>query len=263
MEAEKKIQARKVPAANGWLWIKQGYWLFKKSPVLWVVLTAIGVAGVIGLAMIPVVGEPLATLLFPVLMAGLMAGCRALEMDEELELAHLFHGFKHSTQQLVTLGGINLVCQLLIFGVMMMAGGSELVAILKSGTQIEDQAVLTQAITSAGISLPLGMAMFFVLLMAMQFAPMLVLFDKVAPLAALKISLQAFLRNALPLTVYGLLLLPFAVLASMPMMLGWLILMPVLFTSVYAAYRDFFPIAEDPAAAISSEKATPQDNPPL
>ena len=257
------MEARKVPAANGWLWIKQGYWLFKKSPVLWVVLTAIGVAGLIGLAMIPVVGDPLATLLFPVLMAGFMAGCRALEMDEELELAHLFHGFKHNTQQLVTLGGINLVCQLLIFGVMMMTGGSALVAILMSGAQVEDPAVLTQAIAGAGISLLLGMTLFFVLLMAMQFAPMLVLFDKVAPWPALKISLQAFLRNALPLTVYGLLLLPFAVFASMPMMLGWLILMPVLITSVYAAYRDFFPIPEVPSEIVQSEVVDPQDNPPV
>ena len=257
------MEARKVPAANAWLWIKQGYWLFKKSPVLWVVLTAIGIAGLIGLAMIPVVGDPLATLLFPVLMAGFMAGCRALEMEEELELAHLFAGFRLRTQQLVTLGGINLVCQLLIFGVMMMTGGSALVAILMSGAQVEDPAVLTQAIAGAGMSLLLGMTLFFVLLMAMQFAPMLVLFDQVAPVAALKISLQAFLRNAMPLTAYGLLLLPFAVLASMPMMLGWLILMPVLITSVYAAYRDFFPIEEVPSAMVQSEEVEPQDNPHL
>ena len=254
------MEARKVPAANAWLWIKQGYWLFKKSPVLWVVLTAMGVAGQIGLAIIPVVGDLLATLLLPVFMAGFMAGCRALEMDEELELAHLFAGFKQSTQQLVTLGGITLVCQLLILGVMMITGGSALVAILMSGAH---PAVLTSAVAGAGISVPLGMTLFFVLLMAIPFSAMLVLFDQVAPVAALKISLQAFLRNALPLTVYGLLLLPFAVFASMPMMLGWLILMPVLITSVYAAYRDFFPIPEVPSEIVQSEVVDPQDNPPV
>ena len=122
---------------------------------------------------------------------------------------------------------------------------------------------MRRAFAGAGISLLLGMTLFFVLLMAMQFAPMLVLFDKVAPWPALKISLQAFLRNALPLTVYGLLLLPFAVFASMPMMLGWLILMPVLITSVYAAYRDFFPIPEVPSEIVQSEVVDPQDNPPV
>jgi len=38
----------------------------------------------------------------PVIVAGLMTGCRALEMNEELELAHLFSGFKQHTSQLVT-----------------------------------------------------------------------------------------------------------------------------------------------------------------
>ena len=80
------MEARKVAASNGWLWIKQGYWLLKKSPVLWVVLTVIGVAGLLSVALIPVVGDPLATLLFPILMGGYMLGCRALENNEELEL---------------------------------------------------------------------------------------------------------------------------------------------------------------------------------
>ncbi len=235
------MQARQVNIANGWLWIRQGFWLFKKSPVLWVVLTAIGLIAIFGLAMIPIVGDLLATLLFPVLMAGYMLGCRALEHNEELELAHLFAGFQQNTQQLVTLGGLNLICQFLILGIMMVTGGSALVAILMSGNQVDDPAVLMQAVTGAGVALLLGVTLFFVLLMAMQFAPMLVVFDKVTPVSAMKISLRAFLRNALPMTVYGLMLLPFAIVASLPLMLGWLILMPVLITSTYAAYRDLFP----------------------
>lgn len=252
------MEARKVAAGNGWLWIKQGYWLFKKSPVLWVVLTAIGVTGILAIAMIPVVGDPLATLLFPVLLAGYMLGCRALEDNEELELAHLFAGFQQSTQQLVTLGGLNLVCQLLIFGIMMSTGGSELVGILMSGKQVDDPEVLMQAINSAGISLLLGITLFFILLMAMQFAPMLVVFDKVPPVAAMKVSLRAFFINVIPMTVYGLMLLPFAFLATLPMMLGWLILMPVLITSMYAAYRDLFP-KEAESATVEGEVVVRDD----
>ena len=246
------MEARKVPAANGWLWLKQGYWLFKKSPVLWVVLTVIGVAGMLAATIIPIVGDPLATLLFPVILAGFMLGCRALEHDEELELAHLFAGFQQRTQQLVTLGGLNLICQLLILGIMMGTGGAALVAILMSGNQVEDPTVIMQAVAGAGVALLLGVTLFFVLLMAMQFAPMLVLFDQVSPFSALKISLRAFLRNALPMTVYGLMLLPFVIVATLPMMLGWLILMPVLITSMYAAYRDLFP-KEAESAAIEGE----------
>lgn len=255
------MEARKVNAVNGWIWIKDGYWLFRKNPLLWMVLTAIGVIGIIGVAAIPVVGDPLATLLFPVLLAGYMFGCHALAQGEELELAHLFTGFQQHAQRLVTLGGINLVGQLLILGVMMLTGGATLVGILMSGKQVDDPAILMQAVAGAGLALLLGIALFSVLMMAMQFAPMLVIFGKAPPVAAMRVSLQAFLRNIIPLTVYGMMLLPFAILASLPMMLGWLVLLPIVITSMYAIYRDLFPMQPEAAAAGGEPAASPDDQP--
>ena len=105
------------------------------------------------------------------------------------------------------------------------------------------------------------MTLFFLLLMAMQFAPMLVLFDKLSPIAALKTSLLACLRNMFPMTMYGAMLIPFAILASVPMWLGWLILLPVLITSIYAAYRDLFPMSENSTVA-ADEAVTPDDHAP-
>jgi len=253
------MEARKVNPANGLLWIKQGYWLFKKSPVLWVVLTVIGVMGLLSLSTFPVIGEPLATLLFPVLLAGFMLGCRALELGEELELAHLFSGFQHNAPQLVTLGGINLVSQYLILGVMKLTGGAALVNIVMSGKPVEDPAVLMQAVAGAGLAILLGMILFGVLLMAMQLAPMLVVFGKAAPVSALKASLQAFIRNMIPMTVYGAMMLLLALLASMPMMLGWIILMPVMITSMYAIYRDLFPAQLPSTSAIEGAVITHDD----
>ena len=254
------MEARKVGAINGWLWIKQGFWLFRKSPLLWVSLTAIGIIGMLGLAFVPVVGDPLATLLFPVLLAGYMLGCHAQAQGAELELAHLFAGFQRNAQQLVTLGGINLVIKLLILGVMKMTGGAELVDILTSGKQVEDPVVLLRAVESAGMALPVGLILFSLLMMAMQFAPMLVVFGKMLPVAAMRASFRAFLRNIMPITVYGVMLLPFAYAASLPMMLGWLVLMPVVITSMYATYRDLFPV--QPEAAAGDATAPTPDNQP-
>ena len=254
------MEARKVGAANGWLWIKNGYWLFKKNPLLWMALTAIGVTGMLGIAIIPVVGDPLATLLFPVLLAGFMFGCHALAKGEELELAHLFAGFRQHAQQLVTLGGINLVGQLLILGVMMLTGGAKLVSILTGGPV--DFTILLQAIADAGLASLLGLTLFTILAMAMQFAPMLVIFGGMQPIPALKTSLRAFIRNMIPLTVYALALLPFAIMATLPMMLGWLVLMPVTITSMYAIYRDLFPAQEESACSNGGEVITRNDQVP-
>lgn len=231
---------QRLPAGSGWQWLKQGYALFMKAPLLWVVLLVICFFAAAGLSAVPVVGEPLASLLMPVVIAGLMSGCRALEQDDELELPHLLNGFRQQTAQLVTLGGVSLVGQFLIFGVMMLIGGGTLVSLLMSGQPPEDPQILAQAITGAGLSALVGLALFAVLMMAMQFAPMLVYFNGVPPVAALKLSLHGFLANFAPMLVYGTTLLFLGVLASMPMMLGWLILLPIVFTSMYTSYRQIF-----------------------
>jgi len=235
------MEPRSLKAAQGWEWIKQGYRLFMKAPLLWVVLLMICMAAAIALSSVPMVGEPLVSLLMPVFLAGLYAGCRALQQNEELELAHLFNGFHQQTTQLVTLGGIALVGQFLIFGLMMMLGGAALVSILMSSQPASDPNVIIQAAAGAGFAVLLGITLFSVLMMAMQFAPMLVFFNRETPLAAMKLSLRAFFNNVGPMLVYGMTYFMLAILASLPMMLGWLILFPIMLTSMYASFVDIFP----------------------
>ncbi len=243
------MEPQRLQAGQGWQWIKQGYALFMKAPLLWMVLLLICFIAVAGLSAIPVVGEPLASLLLPAVLVGLMVGCRALEQGEELELAHLFSGFHKHTAQLVTLGGIALVGQFLIFGLMMMLGATTLVGILSSGQPVQDPEVIRQAIAGAGFAILIGVTLFSILLMAMQFAPMLVYFNGIAPVAAMKLSLRAFLANIGPMLVYGSVFILLAILASIPMMLGWLVLLPIVFTSVYACYCGIFPPQKESEAA--------------
>lgn len=242
------MEPKRLQAGQGWQWVKQGYALFMKAPLLWIALLVICFIAVLVLSAIPVAGDALSTLLMPVVIAGLMSGCRALEKGEELELAHLFNGFRQNTSQLVTLGGISLVTQLLIFGAMMMVGGAELVNIMMSGQQPEDPQVVVQALAGAGFAILLGVVLFSILMMAMQFAPMLVFFNNIAPVEALKLSLRAFLFNIWPMLVYGVTLMLLAILASIPIMLGWLVLMPIIFTSIYACYGDIFPLEQETGA---------------
>jgi len=239
------MEPQRLQAMHGWQWIKQGYALFMKAPLLWMVLLMICFIAAAGLSAVPVVGEPLTSLLLPAVLVGLMVGCRALEHGEELELVHLFSGFKQHTAQLVTLGGIALVGQFLILGAMMMVGGAALVAILTSSQPVSDPEIVKQAITGASLAMLLGLALFSVLLMSMQFAPMLVYFNNATPLEAMKLSLRAFVNNVGAMLVYGVTFMLLAILASIPMMLGWLVLLPIVFTSLYACYCDIFPAAKE------------------
>lgn len=235
------MEPQRLEANQGWQWIKRGYALFMQAPLLWIVLLAICFLTAAGISAVPVVGEPLVSLLMPVVIIGLMVGCRSLEQGDELELAHLFSGFLQHTSHLITLGGIALVAQYLIFGVMMAAGGAALVEILMSSEAPADPEIIRAAVTGTGTAVLLGVILFGALLMSMQFAPMLVFFRNVPPVAAMKLSLRAFTRNVGPMFVYGMSFMLLAILASMPMMLGWLVLMPVVFTSLYASFCDLFP----------------------
>ncbi|MFZ2540568.1 MAG: BPSS1780 family membrane protein [Gallionella sp.] len=239
------MEPRHLSAGHGWEWIKRGYGLFLKAPLLWIVLLMICVVAAVALSNLPVVGEPLLSLLMPVVLAGLMAGCRDLLKGEELELAHLFSGFQQRTSQLVTLGGIALVAQFLILGLMMLAGGAALVSIVMSGQPVVDPNVMIQAVSGASLAVLLGITLFSVLFMAMQFAPLLVFFSNVAPLMAMKLSLRAFLNNIGSMLVYGTSFMFLALLATIPMMLGWLVLLPLAFTSLYASYCDIFPAEKE------------------
>jgi hypothetical protein len=235
------MEPQRLKSRRGWEWIKQGYALFIKAPLLWIVLLFICMIAAVAISSVPVVGEPLVSLLTPAVIVGLMVGCRALIQGGELELAHLFSGFKQHTSQLVTLGGISLVTQFLILGLMMVTGGATLVSILMSGQPQTDPQVMMQAFAGASIAVIIGVVLFSLLMMAMQYAPLLVYFRNVPPLHAMKLSLLAFLYNVGPMLVYGVTFLCLAMLASLPMFLGWVVLLPIVFTSLYASYSDIFP----------------------
>ena len=252
------MEPRKLSIGQGWQWIKRGYALFMKAPLLWVVLLSVCFIAVAALSAVPTIGEPLTSLLLPVILVGLMVGCRALEQGEDLELAHLLSGFQQRAAQLVTLGGIALVGQYLVLGVMGAVGGGALVSILMSGQPVEDPEIIKQAVIGAGLAIPIGMALFSIILMAMQFAPMLVFFNKATPVEAMKLSMRAFINNMAPMLVYGMTFMLLAMLASIPMMLGWLVLLPIVFTSLYACYCDIFPAEKEVVPhAENSENTTP------
>jgi uncharacterized membrane protein len=97
-----------------------------------------------------------------------------------------------------------------------------------------------------------GLILIFVLMLALQYAPMLVFFDQVPPMEAIRLSMRGSLRNIIPMTVYSMLMQLLAfVLSVIPLNLGLIILLPIGLTSMYVSYRDIF--AETKAEAPSAD----------
>jgi hypothetical protein len=249
------MEPQSLTAVRGWDWIKQGFVLFMKAPLLWIVIIVINIIAIITLAAIPFVGGLLVSVFMPFMIVGLMSGCRALHNGDELEIIHLFSGFHKHTSPLMTLGSISLVGQYLIYGIMMLIGGGVLVTILTSNSNFSDTEIFN-AVAGAGIAVFLGLILFSILLMATQFAPMLIYFNNAPPIAAMKLSLKTFSRNVAPMMVYSASFMLLGLLASLPMMLGWIVLLPVIFTSLYAAYVDVFPPVTAPSETADSTPLT-------
>jgi hypothetical protein len=239
------VEPRQVAAGQGWQWIVQGFALFRKNPLIWVVLLAIYVLIAVLISKIPLVGPFLSLLLSPVFSAGFLLGARALDQGEELELAHLFGGFQQNTSQLITVGGLYMVGYVVVVGVMMVTGGGAVVgAIMLGGDQPDPATIAPEAMVGVMLGMLAGMTLLLLpLMMAYWFAPALVLFHEMQPVAAMKQSLFACLRNWVPFLVYGLASFFLAILAAIPFGLGMIILVPTLTASVYTSYRDIFAVA--------------------
>jgi uncharacterized membrane protein len=57
---------------------------------------------------------------------------------------------------------------------------------------------------------------------------------------AMKQSFLGCLKNVLPFLLYGVILFIAGFIASIPVLLGWLIAGPLLAASIYTAYRDIY-----------------------
>jgi len=154
------------------------------------------------------------------------------------KIAHLFAGFKHAAP-LVTIGGVYLVGTIVVIGIVFAtSGGAHVPSVFSKSAA--DMEALAAALRAMAIAFAIGAAVYIPLLMLIWFAPLLVVFDGLPPVEAMKLSFAASLKNMAPFMVYGVAILALWFVASIPLLLGLLILLPVLFCSVYASYRDIF-----------------------
>jgi uncharacterized membrane protein len=226
---------RGVVAGRGWDWIAAGWEMFKKQAGMWIALIVVAFVIFFVLAFIPVIGSIASIVLTPVIGGGVVLGCRAIEEGRPLEIGHLFAGFKEKLAPLATVGALYLAATLLILGVLVLIAGAGIFG-LAAGGQGASPAVAFTMIIGILVALALLVPVF----MAIWFAPALVVFHDKGAVDALKESFSGCLRNIVPFLVYGVVGLVLAVLASIPLGLGWLILGPVLAGSLYASYKDIY-----------------------
>ena len=243
------MEPRTVSAGHGWIWIKEGFALFRKSPGQWLAIVLLLYAATKLLAAVSLLGLVF-ILLMPIFIVGLMEGCRALERGEPLQFAHLACGFQRNAAQLATIGGISLVGNIAVMMLVSAIGGDAMATVSKAMSQGAPMPTPTPEVQAASTAVAqamvFGMIASLPLLMALWYAPLLVYFADFTALAALKSSFFACAKNALPLLVYGIAVLggmfiamPFSMALRQYDLALWL-LAPVLLPSLYASFKDVY-----------------------
>jgi uncharacterized membrane protein len=187
------------------------------------------------------VGSIAIQVLMPVFVGGLMLGCRAQDSGQPLAIGHLFEGFSKGTSQLVLVGvlyllGVAAIVMVAIILIAVFLGG---VGALQQ-LQHSEPAAMVGVLASIAIPVLVALALAIPLLMLVWFAPALIVFDGKDAIEAMRLSFRGCLLNIVPFVLYGIVGLVLAIIASIPLMLGWLILFPMVTASIYLSYKEIF-----------------------
>ncbi len=243
---------RRVAASQGLQWVVEGFRLYRKNPLLLSAAFAVLFGVVMALGLIPLVGGSLSELASPLMVAGFMAAYRALDSGDELELPHFLAGVRGPAIPLMTVGAVQLLGTLII-GQIMLAMGFDPEAMMRAAQSQKDPAEMQAIMNQSMPALLTGLVLFTPLIMATWFAPALILFGSARPVTALAVSLKAVAKNWAAMLVNGLALgLLLFVSALVPLLLGLLVAMPVLFGSLYASYQAIFAVWADDAQTADS-----------
>lgn len=260
------MQAKRLPARHGMLWLLASFRLFRMNPPLITALAVGYLLVAITLNLIPVVGPILVPLALPTLMVVVANGCRAIEAGHSGAGINLLHGIQNQRVALVRLGGLNLLGSIFILvGVLLITGGSG--SPLSAGQPLDQEETFSFLLQVLLVALPVASAFWF--------APLLTAWDGVPPLKSVFFSFVASWRNWRAFAAFGVSILVVAIavpnllilavaafsttlagaLSVIVKMALILVMLPVMMAGMFISYRDVF---HGPAAAEAD--AEPQQS---
>jgi uncharacterized membrane protein len=240
-------EPRKLDAGYGASWWGEGWRVFAASPWVWIGMVAILLVLMFLLVLIPFIGGIAQTLLMPVFGGGVMLGCHALARGEPLRISHLFDGFGSGRFGPLVIIGLVVLAAAIVLGLIVAAVIFATIGIagLTALSGMSDPAQIDiGTLTSFGGALLVVFLIGFVgaslIAMAYWYAPALVVLNGEEPIAAMRKSFHASWRNLGAFLIYGLIYIGLSIVATIPFMLGWFVLAPMIAGSCYAGWRTTF-----------------------
>lgn len=241
------VPGKQESAGDGWTWIAEGWKLFAKAPLMWIISIVIMFVIALVVSIVPFIGTLAFQVIQAVLVGGLVVACRSLETGGEFELEHLFAGFTKRFVPLAIVGLLVLVGWIVILLIFAVFVGFSILGALMTADPEAAYAAVAASIGSILLGTLVMLGLMVPLLAAYWFAPALVMMHDMKPLAAMRESFFASFRNFVPFLVYGIVMFVALLIAMIPFGLGLLVWAPLAIASTYVAYRRIF--TEEMAAA--------------
>ncbi len=227
--------------ARGYAWIVEAWPYFTSNPLGWIAAMVVFFLIAMAVSIIPLGGIVL-NIFYPVVVGGFMLGCLAHREGGSFEFQYMFAGFKEPHfKRLAMLGVLYTVitfAAIILVAVLafVMLGGFEFFQEIEHAQKEDVAAYATDIMLLSLITVTL----FTPCVMAIWFAPIIIISSDETTVSAMLLSFNACLKNILPFLLYGIVVFVLAIIASIPLMLGYLVLLPVLSASVYVSYLDCF-----------------------
>lgn len=270
------MQAHKLPAARGWLWVKAGFTLYRRNPfalaanvmLMWLTLMVAGMLLVPVLTQLlpesvaPWIAQAPLALLLPALSVGIFDVCRQIDHGTPVLPFAMYSGLRRNLPQLIVLGLVYYVGSLIALGITTLSDGGLLLDVMQGRQKIDDPALDADGLLKSALLL---MTLTMPVMMANWFAPLLSAWRDVPPIKAAFFSFVAFWRNFGAFFIFGLgislvlWLVPMVIGATLSMLSPTLgataalmlpmLLVPGLYGAFYANALDVFPGLQDGPAA--------------
>lgn len=251
------MHARLIQASRGRHWLVDGWKMFRASPIRWLALVFAYWMLMTVVSILPYIGVVAVLMLVPGFSVAFMAASRIAERGQPIELSLIFAGFRDNRRGQFALGGVYLASMGLLLAASMLADDGALARWMVTGARPPVQVLQSDGFFSALI---IAAGLYMPVMMLFWFAPTLVAWHAMPVAKALFFSLFACLMNWRAFLVYAiasalvLFCVPFLVLFVLMLASGGAVrsgvmallfpfvlsLMPAIFASFYASYRDIF-----------------------
>ena len=252
------MQLIEVPAKTGYVWFRQGIWLFRRNPLAFLTLFFAYLLAMTAISLIPIIGGVLPLMLIPGVAVGFMAACRDTIAGKPVLPTILVDGFRsyggQVSKRLLLLGVLYIIAMAIVLMGSALADGGMLLRLMISGESMQPEAVANSDIPLAVLT---ALAFYVPVAMLFWFAPVLAAWHDVPTIKAMFFSIVSCWRNRGAFIVYGALWFAVATTVSFGLSallqalgageLALVILMPasiivttMLYCSFYATYRGCF-----------------------